>query len=101
MLLFLTNIGDVFAKVFTWLYRRAVLYNRRMSLWRKKRRLCQMRLRLERQVEAFKRFQRDVSLEFSSDLVAAGTGSEKAGKGKYRYDDKPTNKYLVSVWFNS
>lgn len=80
MLLFLTNIGDVFAKTFTWLYRRFVWYKSRLNLWRQRKRLVQMRQRLETQVEAFKRFQRDVSAELETALI---TGSEKSNE-KYK-----------------
>lgn len=82
MLLFLTNIGDVFAKVFTWFYRKAVLYNRRLKLWRRRNRLSNMREQLDKKVEGFKRFQRDISMELET-VFSNNTGFEKTN-GKHR-----------------
>ncbi len=43
MLLFLTNIGDVLAKTFKFLYSRSVKLKMRIVLWQKKRKQAQLR----------------------------------------------------------
>jgi hypothetical protein len=43
MLLFLTNIGDVLAKTFKFLYSRSVKLKMRIVLWQKKRKQAQLK----------------------------------------------------------
>jgi hypothetical protein len=43
LLLFLTNIGDVLAKTFKWLYSRSVKLKMRIVLWQKRRKQAKLR----------------------------------------------------------
>lgn len=43
MLLFLTNIGDVMAKIFRFLYARSIRLKYKLILWHKKRRAAKIR----------------------------------------------------------
>uniref|UniRef100_A0A915HR14 Potassium channel domain-containing protein n=1 Tax=Romanomermis culicivorax TaxID=13658 RepID=A0A915HR14_ROMCU len=47
MLLFLTNIGDVFAKVFTFIYRKTLRWELGAKIWRKRQKLTRQKQRLD------------------------------------------------------
>lgn len=43
MLLFLTNIGDVMAKIFRFLYAKSIQFKYRLILWHKRRKAARIR----------------------------------------------------------
>lgn len=43
MLLFLTNIGDIMAKIFRFLYARSIRLKYRLILWHKRRKAAELR----------------------------------------------------------